>query len=274
MIELPEAMILSEQLSEKINGKTITDVVANFSPHKFAWFNGNPDDYPAMLAGWRITGAANNGGQVEIFAEDFRIVLTDGVNLRYIEPGGKLPPKHQLLIGFDDDSCIVASVQMYGGLWAFEKGKLNHSYYLVAKERPHVLSDEFTEDYFMEMTAREDMRKKSVKALLATDQSVPGLGNGVLQDMLYNAGLNPKRKTATLSDGDRQRLYRCVRDTMGEIYRLGGRSSEKDLFGVKGGYIPFLSKDTCGRACSRCGSIIVKENYLGGSIYYCPGCQK
>ncbi|MCD7914361.1 MAG: hypothetical protein LUG96_03240 [Tannerellaceae bacterium] len=41
----------------------------------------------------------------------------------------------------------------------------------------------------------------------------------------------------------------------------------------KGNYILHLSKDTAGSFCLRCEEMIRKENYLGGSIYYCPGCQ-
>ena len=42
----------------------------------------------------------------------------------------------------------------------------------------------------------------------------------------------------------------------------------------KGGYIPILSKDTVGKPCPVCGEDIRKENFLGGSIYYCFECQK
>jgi len=28
------------------------------------------------------------------------------------------------------------------------------------------------------------------------------------------------------------------------------------------------------KACLNCGSIIQKQAYMGGSIYFCPGCQK
>jgi formamidopyrimidine-DNA glycosylase len=50
-------------------------------------------------------------------------------------------------------------------------------------------------------------------------------------------------------------------------------------FGVKyqgrtGGYKTKMSKKTGGRPCPECGSIIAKENYLGGNIYFCAQCQK
>jgi formamidopyrimidine-DNA glycosylase len=53
----------------------------------------------------------------------------------------------------------------------------------------------------------------------------------------------------------------------------GGRDTEKDLYGNPGGYPTILSKNTFGNPCKKCGSKIVKEAYLGGSVYFCSGCQ-
>lgn len=274
MIELPEAIILSRQLTSTLRGKVITDVIANYSPHKFAFFHQGAEGYSRLLVGKRVDCAKPNGGQVELFAEDVRLVFTDGVNLKYIEPEGKLPPKHQLLIGFDDHSCIVASVQMYGMLWAFKAGELDHPYYLIAKDRYQALDERFDKDYFIRMIKCGDMQKKSVKAMLATEQSIPGLGNGVLQDILYNASLHPRRKVSTLSEPEQLALFHSLKTTLAEMVGQGGRDTEKDLFGRKGGYITQVCKNTLGHTCSRCGGTILKESYLGGTVYYCNGCQK
>lgn len=54
----------------------------------------------------------------------------------------------------------------------------------------------------------------------------------------------------------------------------GGRDTERDLFGNPGGYKTALSANTVGAYCPACGENIKKEAYLGGSIYYCEGCQE
>jgi len=43
MIELPEAFVLSRQINETVSGKTIKNVIAAQSPHKFAWYSGDPN---------------------------------------------------------------------------------------------------------------------------------------------------------------------------------------------------------------------------------------
>lgn len=83
----------------------------------------------------------------------------------------------------------------------------------------------------------------------------------------------PKRKLATLGDADAERLFRMLKSVLREMTDRGGRDTEKDLFGKPGGYAVQLSRNTCAEPCPVCGGPIVKEAYLGGTVYYCPGCQ-
>lgn len=276
MIEAPEARLLCEQLNATVCGKKITDVFTQYSPHKFAWFNGAPEEYAGMLVG-RVFGKAQaQAGIVEVTIGRKLLLFTDGINLRYYAPGEKLPTKHQLLIAFDDESCLVASVRMYGGLFCIPPTGYDGSYAFYhesGRHKPQVMTDDFSKSYFLGLINDEAEQKKSAKAFLATGQMIPGLGNGVLQDILYRARIHPKRKIGNLAEQERENLFYQIKETLQDIYRLNGRNTETDLFGVKGQYVACLSKDTAGHACPRCGETIVKENYLGGSIYYCKGCQ-
>ena len=109
---------------------------------------------------------------------------------------------------------------------------------------------------------------------MATGQRIPGLGNGVLQDILFNAKMHPKRKAGTLSSADQQVLFDSAKDTLSEMTAKGGRDTENDLFGKPGAYKTKLSKNRAGQLCPVCRTLIEKEAYMGGSIYYCVGCQK
>ena len=51
MIELPEAVVLARQVTETLAGKRIANAIANTSPHKFAWYAGDPAHYNDRLAG-------------------------------------------------------------------------------------------------------------------------------------------------------------------------------------------------------------------------------
>lgn len=277
MIEAPEAANIAAQLNETIKGRRITVVMAMFTPHKFTFFNGTPSLCEERLTGRVIGESHSYGGIVEIEAEETRLFFSDGVNITYYPPGAPLPKKHQLLLGFGDESCLAVSVRMYGAIWCYTAGKPEGGlmdYYNAARVKPQVLSDGFTREYFSTLIKAEKIRNKSAKAALATEQAIPGLGNGVLQDILYNAGIHPKTKIKEVPAGKLEGLYDVIKTTLRDMAAKGGRNSESDIFGRNGRYVPWLSKDTEGEPCPRCGAMIVKENYMGGSIYYCPGCQK
>lgn len=273
MIELPEAIVLSDQINHSLSGKMIANVIAARSPHKFAWYFGDPQGYPALLTGRTFDKAVPQGGMIEITLDDDTMLLfCDGAGLRYYHAGEKKPDKHQLLIEFDDQSALVISVQMYGGLWAFKEGRNDNPYYLGAKNKPFVLSEKFSLNYFLKMM-EVIPDTLSMKAALATGQRMPGLGNGVLQDILYTCGLHPKKKLKSLQQSQLDQLFNSIKTTLATMAFEGGRDTERDLFGCNGGYKTRLSKFTTEKPCSLCGNIIRKEAYMGGSIYYCPECQ-
>jgi formamidopyrimidine-DNA glycosylase len=273
MIELPEAVVLSKQIGETITGKRLKKVIVAKSPHKFAWYFGDPKQYHDLLVGKTIGVAASYGGLVEISVSDAALLFGDGVNLRYYATEETLPDKHQLLIEFEDGSSLVGSVRMYGGIWAFPAGSFDNKYYQIAKEKIPPLSDAFNGTYF-ESLFFEKTNKLSLKAFLATEQRIPGLGNGVLQDILFNAKMHPKKKINTLSNKDKEELLDSLKSTLTQMVDEGGRDTETDLHGKPGGYKTVLSRNTVNKPCLACGTIIKKGAYMGGSIYFCPTCQK
>lgn len=273
MIELPEAIEISRQINETLRGKRILNVTAAHSPHKFAWYYGDPSRYHDLLTEKVIESAAGVGSMVQIKAEGAVILLGEGVAVRFHGETEKRPQKHQLLIEFDDFSALSASVQMYGGMWCFTEGSFDNQYYTIAREKPSPLTSIFDANYFDRMVSDDQNTALSAKALLATEQRIPGLGNGVLQDILYNAGIHPKRKVKTFTGNEKEMLFDSVKNTLAEMTFQGGRDIEKDLFGCSGGYKTKLSKNTGEKPCQVCGELIKKENYMGGSIYFCPNCQ-
>jgi len=273
MIEIPESLSLSLQLNNTIKGKTIKNVCVNSTPHKLAWFYKDPNNYNNLLTNKKVDYIESIAGFIEISVEDVKILFSDGVTIRYYSQNDKSPNKYQLLIEFTDESSLVCNIQMYGGLWVFPEGEFDNHYYLLAKEKPSPLSEEFDFEYFNNLFNKYKDTKLSAKAFLATEQRIPGLGNGVLQDILFIASINPKRKINTLNDNDVNRLYRSIKLTLIEMAEQRGRNTEKDIFGNSGSYKTIMSKLNDDSKCPNCRSSLIKEAYLGGSVYYCPKCQ-
>lgn len=273
MIEIPESATISQQATGILTGRTITQVLNATSPHKFTWYNGDPACYPALLSGRKIEMVNGYGAFVDLVLDrETHLLIGDGTNMRYYPQGEPFPLKHQQLIVLDDGSFLVFTVAMYGGIYAFQ-GTFDNPYYQGSIHKLSPLSEEFNEEYFERMIKGLN-KDLSAKAFLATEQRIPGLGNGVAQDILFNAGVHPKRKMSTLSDIGKTDLLYSMKGTLQQMVELGGRDTEKDFWGQWGGYKVILSKNTYKNPCPHCGHEIIREAYLGGTIYYCPECQK
>lgn len=272
MIELPEAHVLAAQMNNDLTGKVVSQVVAAHSPHGFAFYNGDPKNYDAMLKGKTIMGARAYGGRVELELDDMRLSFFDGVNIRFLKNVSAPPPKHQLLIAFTDKTGFYCTISMYGGMLAFPEGADLGFYDRVSRDKPSPLTDEFDESYFNTLLDESSL-KLSAKAFLATGQRIPGLGNGVLQDILWECRLSPKRKMATVSQGEYHTLFVTLKTVLKTMTDLGGRDTEKDFFQQPGGYHTIVSKKNVGMVCPRCGGSIVRSHYLGGNVYLCEKCQ-
>lgn len=170
MLEIPESYSFARQAADMLSGRTVTDVFNATHPHKFTWYLGDPADYRARLVGKTVRAAEGHGAFIDMLLDDeTHIALSDGVNLRYHAPGAEVPPKYQLLIAFDDDSFLVFTVAMYGGIIAFRKN-FDNPYYLGALSKPSPLDDAFDEACFgrllsdakSNLSAKRSWRRNSV----------------------------------------------------------------------------------------------------------------
>lgn len=273
MLEIPESRTIAAQMNETIRGKRILEVEAAHTPHSFAWYSSEPSFYAEIMEGREIGQTKSIGSMIEMQLGDYSFVVGDGTNIRYFAPDEKLPGKYQTRITLEDNSHVICTVQMYGAMFLIQPDSYDNPYYLTGKRKPMPNTEDFSYGYFKQLFDGLS-GSTSMKAFLATEQRIPGLGNGVLQDILLAAGLHPKRKISGMTEQQRRKIYDVVQRTLKQMTAAGGRDTEKDFFGKKGGYQTMLSKKTVGNPCPYCGSLIQKMNYLGGTVYFCPLCQE
>ncbi|MDL2306012.1 endonuclease VIII [Bacteroides sp. OttesenSCG-928-D19] len=274
MLELPEVITLSKQANNALKGKIITQVFNATKPHKFTFYNSDPLEYGKLLVGKTIESARGYGMFVDFLLSDHVTMnIGDGTIVRYYNQGDKIPANYQLLLTFNDDSFLVFTVAMYGFINVYLNGLIDNKYYNLSRNSISPLSKTYTADQFEKLFA-EAGKTLSAKALLATEQRIPGVGNGVTQDILFNARIHPKQKVLALSDTQKETLFNSLKDTLQEMTFEGGRDTQTDLYGNPGGYPTILSAKTWKNGCPRCAHAITKEAYLGGSVYYCPVCQQ
>lgn len=66
-----------------VAGKKIAGVVAGHTPHRMAWYYGQPATYSALLAGKTIGQARALGSMVEVTVEDAIVLFGEGVGARF-----------------------------------------------------------------------------------------------------------------------------------------------------------------------------------------------
>jgi formamidopyrimidine-DNA glycosylase len=273
MMEIAEARVVADQLKNRCAKQQIEEVVVLASPHKFCWLNREPALFEQGLTKRTIEDATSSAHFVRLLLDDgTELICAEDVEIRLFDDRLSAGNKHQLLLGLSDGSVLRYSIKMYGFLFHGSIDCLMQNQYVrAAIEAVDPRTEPFDFERFVFQTELR-ASKGSVKQALATNQRIPGLGNGTLQDVLFEAGVSPKRKTSTLSEDDLRRLYRAVKEVLSQMTTQGGRDGNVDLFGTIGGYERRMKTER--NECPRCASTLVKEAYLGGKVIYCPNCQK
>lgn len=275
MIEIPEAKVIAQQLNKEISGKKIKFAAAGKHPNKFVWYSGDPAEYGKKLFGRKVIESYAHASRVFVELDNgLALIFGEGTIVSYHEARSERPKKHQLIIEFTDDTSLTVLIRMYGFILCEDKDKVTNKYIVDSMKKPSPLSEGFTPDYFNELFLSCKETSLSTKAFLATEQRIPGIGNGVLHDILFNAKINPRHKLRKYNDEEPYNLYNSIIITLGEMAEKGGRYTEKDIYGNKGGYKPVMSRYTVGTDCPACGAVIEKQSYMGGSVYFCPECQR
>jgi len=275
MFELPEMVNFARQMNQTLKGKTIKRAVLGNTPHKFVWYNRTHDEFEKLTKNKTFGEARAKGRWLFIDLEPgYVLVLGEfGGKVLYHPPGSQVPKKYHLYIIFDDNAFFTATTQMWGAVELYEKGKeLSGKYVKDMKTTPFEAA--FTYKYFCDIIdtlAKEE--KKSVKGLLTQDQTIPGLGNAIAQDILFKARLHPKHSINDLNADQKQQLYSAIIETVQEVTEKGGRYDEYDLYNKPGKYIRLMDKNAVKHPCPQCGGKIEKIQYLGGACYFCPKCQ-
>ncbi len=108
-----------------------------------------------------------------------------------------------------------------------------------------------------------DGGRAPVKARLMDQSRIAGLGNLLVDEILWRAGVAPDREVGSLSDDEIRRLHRAVRSTIEILGRRGG-SHLGDLG-------PHRHE---GGMCPRDGTPLRRSRAGGRTGWWCPGHQQ
>lgn len=144
---------------------------------------------------------------------------------------------------------------------------------------PHIAVDPLDASFDEVDTARAIRRKRSeIKRVLLDQTVVSGIGNIYADEALWDAGVHPRKRASAMRQQDVLRVLQCAREVMERALAAGGTTFDDLYVNVNGasGYFS-RSLNAYGRAgepCHRCGTPMVREQWMNRSSHFCPVCQR
>lgn len=136
---------------------------------------------------------------------------------------------------------------------------------------PEPLSNEFDKAYLATALAK---RKAPIKNALLDQSLVAGLGNIYVLELLYRAGIDPRREACGLSSLQLGRIVKHTKEVLAEALAANGTSvsdfrSIDDKTGDFQNFLRVYQKQECPK-----GHKIEVVKQAGRSSFFCPVCQK
>jgi len=111
-------------------------------------------------------------------------------------------------------------------------------------------------------TAARGVRAAPLKAQLMDQERVAGIGNLLADEILWQAGLDPGRRTA-LSDEELRALHKAVRGTLRQLGRRGGSHLGE-----------LMEERRVGGRCPKDGTELRMATVGGRTTWWCPAHQR
>lgn len=277
-IELPEALILTNQMKEVLPGKQLESYhLQNYERmQKIGFLNKNIKDFDQLLNG-KITSVVARGNVIRVELENNMNLLIApeyGGEILYHKDDKGITKNYHLKIRFSDDTSLTVRIKSMGCILALKNEELANSY-MYKRDFLRAISpieDEFTFKRFSKEIRALNRNLKGI--LVGKDAILVGISNSAFQDIIYRAKLFPKKKGSELNKDETKALFDAINALIHERIELGGKNLFIDLYANKGKYIPVMGPNLKGTNCSECGTGIEKMSFGGGQIYLCPRCQE
>jgi formamidopyrimidine-DNA glycosylase len=256
-MEAPEARILADQMHKQLNGKTVAAVnMQNCeSMQKIGCVNSDRSAFN-QLNGKTVTEVTARGlvMLMRFGGENLILAPEYGGKIQYHPTRTQTPKKFHIKITFTDGSAFSVALTGLGCIQVYKDAELPYSYVYRRdfSQVPTPLNpQEFTFPTFSAALAAKNVNIKT--ALVGKDATIVGLSNSTFQDVLFQAGIHPKRKATNLIEQEKTSLYNAIQHIMTERLKLGGKNQFVDFYGTQGKYTPLMGPNMKGQLCSQCG---------------------
>ncbi|WP_110665234.1 endonuclease VIII [Salinicola halophilus] len=271
MPEGPEIRRVADRL-----GKVLVD-----APLTRVWFA-----YPVLeasaeaLAGSRVTAVDSWGKALLTTFASGQVLYSHNqlYGVWRIHRAGQEPRTRRVLRARLETTTHVASLYSASdiSLWTIDT---LHEQPFLARLGPDLLTHDVTVAQIDERLNAPAFRRRGLGGLLLDQHFLAGIGNYLRSEILFYAGLPPKKRASDLTVDQRWRLAEEILRTTHQAYREAGvtnRPAWRETLqraGATRSRWRHAVFNRAGLACHACGDQILKETIASRRLYRCPICQ-
>lgn len=277
MPELPEVEVVRRGLDGHVRGRTIATAVIRH-PRAARRHLAGGDDLAARMVGATVTGIARRGkylwlilddqdallmhlgmsGQMLITSRDVAMSSHERARITFTDGGSDLRFEDQRTFGhfmYDESGAVLPS------------------------PISHIARDPFDPEFDQAAAvARIKAKRVGIKRALLDQTLVSGIGNIYADEALWAAKVHGETSASSMSKPRISAVIDAARDVMAAALAQGGTSFDRlyvDVSGRSGYFARSLSVyGLAGHPCPRCGTPIVREQFMNRSSHFCPVCQR
>ncbi|MGY2064906.1 bifunctional DNA-formamidopyrimidine glycosylase/DNA-(apurinic or apyrimidinic site) lyase [Blastococcus sp. SYSU DS0619] len=283
MPELPEVEVVRRGLEQWVAGRTVATVEVHH-PRAVRRHLEGADHFVQALTGRTVTAAHRRGKYLWLPLAEPEGTPSGRALVGHLGMSGQLlvekrsaPDETHLRarFTFTDGGRELRFVDQrtFGGLAVEESDGEG-----IPARLAHIAIDPLDPAFDVDgFTAALRRRRTEVKRALLDQTLIGGVGNIYADESLWRARLHGARPTDKLTRAQVADLLEGVRDVLGESLAQGGTSFDSlyvDVNGQSGYFSRHLAvygqED---RPCPRCGTAVVREQFMNRSSYSCPVCQ-
>ncbi|MFK5634754.1 MULTISPECIES: bifunctional DNA-formamidopyrimidine glycosylase/DNA-(apurinic or apyrimidinic site) lyase [unclassified Ornithinimicrobium] len=297
MPELPEVEVVRRGLAEHVVGRTLEGAQLT-GPRVARRHRAGPADLAGRLEGATVLRADRRGKYLWLVLDPptddpHALVVHLGMSGQLLVEDPAAPREKHLhaLFDFADDGTQLRFVDQrtFGGL-ALTTLHPDRYAAAVAADAPrqhehgipepvlHIAPDPLEAAFDRTATVRRmKARDSELKRVLLDQTVVSGIGNIYADEALWRAGVHGRRPASALTRPALARVLDHAAAVMTEALAQGGTSFDALYVNVNGASGWFdRSLDAYGQTgepCTRCGTAIVREEFMNRSSHFCPRCQ-
>ena len=268
MPELPDIVVYLEALERRVLGRRVRGFRIS-SPSVLRTYHPPYD----TVVGREVVGLRRMGKRIVWDLTDGLVLVVHLMvagRLKWSEKAAVSVPKKVGLCAWDfDEGTLILTEQgthKRAGVWVFADGDA-----AAAEDRGGVEPLEVSQKEFVDALTREN---RTLKRALTDPRIFSGIGNAFSDEILWEAGLSPVKRTRQLAEEEFIRLYDATRASLTRWTDLLRETVGEGWPDKVTAFRPEMAvHGKFGEPCPRCGSKVQRIVYASNETNYCATCQ-